>query len=57
MATIFWLCGFFAMWIAGVWFAEYRDRDVLPPPDRSTKRNPEIFDEMDRLKRARERKG
>lgn len=53
---IFWLCGFFALWCAGVWYAERRADDLLPPPDRSVKRDIEIFDEMDKLKRDYERK-
>ena len=57
MATIFWLCGLFILWCAGVWLAERRHKDVLPDPDRSVKRNIQITDEMERLKAARRRQG
>ena len=55
MATIFWICGFFALWCAGVWLAERNVDKSLPPPDRSVKRNIQITDEMERLKAARRR--
>lgn len=56
MATILWICGFYALWCAGVWLVE-RNVDVLPDPDRSVKRNIQITDEMERLKAARRRQG
>lgn len=56
METIYALAGFYFLAAATTWFIERKDRSTLPPPDRSVKRDIEIFDEMDKLKRDFERK-
>jgi hypothetical protein len=50
METIFYLCGFFVLCCIGTWLAERREgKNLMPPPDRSVKRNIEIADDMNRL--------
>lgn len=56
MSILIWLGGFFLLWCAGVWLLELHEaRHDLPDPDRSVKRDIEVFDEMARY-RARVRK-
>jgi hypothetical protein len=58
MVTIFYLCGFFILWVVGVAIMEWMDRrrgDVLPPPDRSTRRSAEYFDQQDKYAKRLEK--
>ena len=50
METVISLCVFYAVAAIATWMLERKSNSGLPPPDRSVKRNAEIFDEMARYK-------
>lgn len=60
MATILWICGMYFFAAVAVYIAErvenYQMRDLLPPPDRSTEREINTAERLNRntLKNARE---
>jgi hypothetical protein len=50
METVISLAIFYAIAAIATWMLERKSNSGLPPPDRSVKRNAEIFDEMARYK-------